>query len=149
MFIYIVYWLTHDDFSCKNGVEVKSVLIFTVTSVNKLIMICNTHNNTKKLMIDQNVSGIIDNLHGDLESTTWPPIRKKNQIQLCIFGCRTTFWFLRHIIYGTASLQTIQSCWDFTTGQVPIIANLHITHERTQIFGPFFADDKILSLYLG
>ena len=28
------------------------------------------------------------------------------------------------------------------TQQVPIIANLHVTHERTQIFGPFFADDN-------
>ena len=35
-------------------------------------------------MIDQNISGIIDNLHGDLESTTWPPIRKKKKFNLLI-----------------------------------------------------------------
>ena len=28
------------------------------------------------------------------------------------------------------------------TGRGPIIATLHVTHERTQIFGPFFADDN-------
>jgi len=29
-----------------------------------------------------------------------------------------------------------------TTGRGPIIANLHVTRERTRIFGPFFADDN-------
>ena len=28
-----------------------------------------------------------------------------------------------------------------TTGRGPIIANLHVTRECTQIFGPLFADD--------
>ena len=30
----------------------------------------------------------------------------------------------------------------YTTGRGPIIANLHVTRERTQIFWPFFADDN-------
>ena len=29
-----------------------------------------------------------------------------------------------------------------TTGRGPIIANLDVTRERTQIFGPFIADDN-------
>ena len=29
-----------------------------------------------------------------------------------------------------------------TTGQGPIITNLHVTHERTRLFWPFFADDN-------
>jgi hypothetical protein len=32
----------------------------------------------------------------------------------------------------------------FSTGRGPIIANLHITRERTRMFGPFLADNNIM-----
>jgi hypothetical protein len=33
-------------------------------------------------------------------------------------------------------------CFQYSTGWGPIIANLHVTREHTQIFWPFFADDS-------
>jgi hypothetical protein len=43
--------------------------------------------------------------------------------------------YIHHIL--TLQLNVVE-----ITGRGPIIANLHVTRERTQIFWPFFADDN-------
>ena len=53
------------------------------------------------------------------------PFRQKNLVHFCVY-----------------LLIQLKPTPKNITGRGPIIANLHVTRERTRIFRPFFADDK-------
>jgi hypothetical protein len=76
---------------------------------------------------------------------------------ICVLSEESKFWMYSGHTKGPG--KCVGLYWSRTNyRQVPIIANLHVTRERTRIFGPLFADDniygdkadsKILHLYLG
>jgi hypothetical protein len=61
-----------------------------------------------------------------------------------IFSLFTILLFIYTNLMHVCTIWRIYWCYWSRTNyrQLPIIANLHVTRERTRIFWPFFADDK-------